>query len=311
MTDKNSRLIDWAKGVLLGAGYPAPDESDLLVETPHSMVFRIQAGNDVFYLKQTPAPLFVEAFVLQSLANTDAVPRVLAADEVLSCFLMHQCGEESLRTRFAGAADWDAMCESIRVYKSVQQKAHPHIDDYIEKGIPDWRFSKLPDLYRVMVTDTEYLKRCSLNDAEIAGLREKTQSFSQTCVVLEQMTLLDTVNHSDFQENNVLVDDAGNLAIIDWGEVTIGNPLLSLMLFLVKAGSRYRVGSGDAAYQKMEDCIFDGFNIEDRSHVVQQIKAVLPVYYILTLRNVEQATGETTPVWNERAGGSFKMFLGH
>lgn len=309
MSGSETKIIDWAKYVLLGAGYAAPDKSDLVVETPYSMVLRLQSGDNVFYLKQTPKPLFVEAFVMQSLADTHAVPRVIATDESLSCFLMHQSGEESLRTRFAGVADWDAMCESIRLYKSVQQKANPYISDYIEKGIPDWRFSKLPDLYQAMVVDTEYLKRCSLNDTEIAELQEKIQPFSQACAALGQMDLPDMLNHSDFQENNVLVDDAGKLAIIDWGEVAIGNPLLSLMLFLVKAGSRYKVGPGDVAYQKMEDCIFEGFNIEDRVHVVQQIKVVLPIYYILTLRNIEQATGETMPVWNERASGSFKMFL--
>jgi hypothetical protein len=306
---EHKSIINWAADRLVDAGYARPDQTELIVETPHSLVMRICAGDKVFYLKQTPALLYVEALILQELADTDAVPLVVAADQELRCFLMPACGEESLRTRFAGMADWDFMCKGIRLYKSVQDKAVAYIEDFSDKGVPDWRFSKLPDLYRVIVEDTEYLHRCGLSDEDIGALQERMQSFSAVCADLAQMGLRDTINHSDFQENNILVSNTGKLSIIDWGEVGIGNPLLSLMLFLVKAGSRYKAGPGDVAYQKMEDCIFEGFNVEDREHIVQQIKVVLPIYYILTLRNVEQATDQTTPVWNERAGGSFKMFL--
>ena len=283
-------IITWAKQALHAYGYNTNVDVELVLETPWSCVIKLFNQKDCFYLKQCPVDLLIESKVIQILhqsCNVTNIPSIIATNIALRCFLMTSCGDQTLRAFFSGNLQSDLLINSITVYKSLQKATSTHIDQFIGTGVPDWRLQNFPTLYQKLIYGTYkniLLKSKILTIEQIAELQKLQSAFNDTCKKLSDFKIQDCLNHSDFHDNNILINNlTKEIAIIDLGEVTIGNPLLSLSTCLRTIADRYQLQPKDEAYIKLKSAFFEGWEIanKDLPKILELVAKILPIYFIL------------------------------
>ena len=98
------------------------------------------------------------------------------------------------------------------------------------------------------------------------------------------------------------------ISIIDWGEVAIGNPLFSIINFTENFTKRNPNLIG--LIQLTESVTLDFFSSkEQQNYTIDKIKKLLPIYYIMTLLNLESKIGQSIRKLDQRILDSFKYFL--
>src|SRR5580700_11527300 len=96
---KPDQSLEWAIQYLTSCNDKMDIHTKEIVETSYSRVYEIKMGEQIVYLKQTPALLFHEPKMLAFLEEQGVshAPKLLAEEPDLLSFLMTSCGEISLR----------------------------------------------------------------------------------------------------------------------------------------------------------------------------------------------------------------------
>src|SRR3990167_11120626 len=145
----NKEIINWSRDALLSRGYVLKDSlPENIQKTPWSYVVRFATSEGYIYLKQMPALLALEPTVIQILHDQfhTAVPKIIAHNAKLNCFLMKDAGRplrETLKNKF----DVALLCKAIDQFTAMQLDVADHINIFINIGVPDWRLDKLPNLF--------------------------------------------------------------------------------------------------------------------------------------------------------------------
>ncbi len=278
----HTKAIEWAMGVL-----KQPEiNTAVVVATPWSNVLKISTLQGPVYLKQTPPDLFIEVDIIQKcreLCGITYIPEVIATDKKLRCFLMKECGDVSLRTVFDGHLNVDLLVQGLQVYKNMQHATAPHVDAFLQTGVPDWRLKQFPKLYQALVSDEAFLKGHGLEAAQIQILQNAVNNLETLCHELSNYGIPECLSHSDFHENNMLLSNATQkVSIIDLGETAINHPLFSLAAFLKIPCNLYNITVASLDFQKLHETCFNGW-LEDKKsmiRVVEIINILLPLYLV-------------------------------
>lgn len=278
----HNQIILWAKNIL-GENIL---NIETVVETPWSNVLKITTLQGPVYLKQTPSDLFIEVDVIQKcreLCGITDIPEVIAADKKLHCFLMKGSGDASLRTVFDGHLNIDLLVQGLQVYTRMQNATAPHVDDFLQAGVPDWRLEHFPKLYQDLVNNEEFLKTHELEALQIKILQDATRKIETLSQKLSNYGIPECLTHSDFHENNMLFSNATQkVSIIDLGETAINHPLFSLAAFLKIPCNLYNVTFASTDYQKLHETCFNGWLDDKKSmiRILEIINILLPVYLL-------------------------------
>lgn len=123
----------------------------------------------------------------------------------------------------------DLLGKGISHYVSIQRKLENDTPMLLASGLLDWRLDKFPLLYRELIQETDLLIADGLSQKEIDALNQNYDFCEEQCEKLAKYKISETINHCDFQDNNILLsEETGELSIIDWGEVVISHPFFSL-----------------------------------------------------------------------------------
>ncbi len=280
--DKLTEALAWAKKAL----NQTKMNMTVVVETPWSNVLKISTLQGPVYLKQTPPDLFIEVDIIQKcreLCEITDITEVIAANKDLRCFLMKECGDASLRTVFDGHLNVDLLVQGLKVYKNMEKATAPHVDAFLQAGVPDWRLEHFPKLYQDLVSDEEFLKAHGLEAAQIQILQNAVRKVETLCQELSHYGITECLNHSDFHDNNMLISSATQkVSIIDLAETAINHPLFSLVSFLKISCDRYKVRVASIEYQKLHETCFNGWLEDTKSmiRVIEIINILLPVYLL-------------------------------
>ena len=279
---EHTKIIEWAMKELKQTEI----NTVVVVQTPWSNVLKINTTQGPVYLKQTPPDLFIEVDIIQKcrdLCEITDIPEVIAANKNLHCFLMKECGEESLRTVFDGHLNVYLLVQGLQVYKTMQQATATHVDAFLKAGVPDWRLDQFPQLYQALVSDEAFLKRHGLEAVQIQTLQNAVKNLYTLCQELSHYQIPECLNHSDFHDNNMLYSyTTQQVSIIDLGETAITHPLFSLAAFLKVPCNIYNLATTSTDYQKLHETSFNGW-LEDKKsmiRVVEIINRLLPVYLL-------------------------------
>lgn len=281
--ESHDTIISWAKKVL----NPSTFESELIVETSWSSVVKINAGAEPVYLKQTPRDLFLEAEIIKLLCagGIKAIPQIIADNKNEHCFLMKKCGDVTLRDYFDGNLQLDILKQAIVSYKNLQQSTVKCVDKLLAIGVPDWRLDKFPGLYNELIRNTEYLDDNNVTIEQQRQLHQYKDRVKNLCAELATFRIAETLNHSDFHDNNILYDNTNKTtAIIDLGETAINHPLFSLHACIEAVKNRYHLTEDSAEYKLLQQCAFDGF-LDDKQkfdRAIEIITQLFPVYLLFT-----------------------------
>jgi hypothetical protein len=176
-----------------------------------------------------------------------------------NCFLMKDYGNplrESLKKNFQPTL----LCEGIKKYTDIQRAVENDTGTFFELGVPDWRLEKLPNLYKELIgedNEKNLLKQDGITAVELKILHELYPVFVAMCKLLSRYKIPETLDHCDFHDNNMLVEDNTKvLTIIDWGESVISHPFFPLISFISTAASRYKIQETDALFIKLKEVCF-------------------------------------------------------
>lgn len=281
---EHAEIIKWAMKTLKHTEM----NSSVVIETPWSTVLKINTPQGLVYCKQTPPNLFIEVDVLQKchdLCKITDIPEVIAANKNLHCFLMKACGDASLRTVFNGQLNVELLVQGLQVYRKIQQATAPHVNAFLQAGVPDWRLEHFPKLYLDLISNEDFLLTHGLESAQITILKNAVSKVEMLCQTLSKYEIPECLNHSDFHENNMLFNNiTKKVSIVDLGETAINHPFFVLAAFLKIPCNLYNVAVDSIEYQKLYDTCFNGW-IDDKKSMIRVVKLInilLPVYLLLT-----------------------------
>lgn len=245
--DAGADITAWGFAALGVSSVPVT----IVTETPWSKVLRLETTPAPAYLKQTPAPLFIEAAILKSLeapCGFKKVPHLVAENQELNCFLMTACGTHTLRTTFENDGfSLSLMQKGLEVYKALQSATAPYIDHFLQLGVPDWRPENLATLYGQLLADESFLAAQGFSPDEVGALRNTLPVCEQISRMLTVSPLPACLSHSDLHDNNMLLDPVtGQISLIDVGETAIEHPFISLACCLSRLSWRYKISPGSA-----------------------------------------------------------------
>jgi RimJ/RimL family protein N-acetyltransferase len=287
------KIISWAKNTLKITDDKAFASSKAIVKTPWSNVLEINTGDETVYLKQTPIDLFLEAEIIKLLcaSGIKTIPQIIADNKNEHCFLMPRCGDVTLRDYFDGNLQLDVLKQAIVSYKKLQQSTIKCIDELLAIGVPDWRLDKFPGLYDELISNTEYLDDNNVNIEQQKQLHQYKDRVKNLCAEFATFGIAETLNHSDFHDNNILYGKKNNtISIIDLGETAINHPLFSLHACIgavknrYNLTDRYNLTEDSTDYKSLQQCAFDGF-LDDKQkfdRAIEIMTLLFPVYLLFT-----------------------------
>jgi hypothetical protein len=292
-----------------------------IVEPAHSIVKKINTSQGVFYLKQTPPALFLEPDTLALLhaQGCQHIPTVIAKNDEYHCFLTTACGDVTLRALFSkDNIDIDLLGRGINNYVSIQRKLEHETSKLIAFGLTDWRLDKFPLLYQELIQETDLLIADGLTPIEISALNQAYNFCQEQCERLSRYEILETINHCDFHENNIILSQkTGELSIIDWGEAVIGHPFFSLNTCLWNLTYFHNMNPHDSQYQALQRiCVsswLDNHNESDLLTAFNIANDLLGIFAALGYKLMYEATAKQSKTVQEEHPGSIagclKSFL--
>ncbi len=203
----------------------------IIAQTSYSHVYQIETSEGIFYLKQVPKMFCIEPKMLTFLQGQGCqnIPIVIAQNNELHCFLMIFCGDISLRHLFKKQINFDMLKRGIANYTKIQRSVENQTEQLLKMGVLDWRLNQFASLYSQLLQQEQLLIEDGLTKLEIDKLRELYPECMKLCSDLSEYRMPETINHCDFHENNMIIDHkTGEINIIDWGEVVLSHPFLSL-----------------------------------------------------------------------------------
>jgi len=196
---------------------------------------------------------------------------------------MKECGDGSFRTVFDGHLNIELLVQGLKIYTRMQQATVPHVDAFLQAGVPDWRLEHFPKLYQELVSNEDFLQTHGLEAAQIKVLQNAVGKVETLCQALSKYRIPECLNHSDFHENNMVFSNATKkVSIIDLGETAINHPFFSLAAFLKVSCDSYNIAFTSTDYQKLYETCFNGWLDDKKSMVtvVELINILLPVYWL-------------------------------
>jgi len=292
---KDNKCIDWAKGFLISNGYTIKSEAMPITTAPWSIVWKFKTESGCIYLKQTIPEFFIETKVIEVIdrVQSDIVPKVIAVNLDLHCFLMRDAGH-TLRERFKNKFDADLLAELIKKYTLLQCAISEQSEALINYGVPDWRLRNLPQMFASLIENDLLLDEIGITTREKSKLNASKKRFSEICERLSSFKIPESLSHCDFHDNNVLYDEkTHHLTVIDLGEVVISHPFFSLhALFFMQEWWGY-FKKGDQDYLKTKDACLDNFRqfeSEQNLHEIFELTLLLhPLYYVFCIMRLISA----------------------
>ncbi|MFT4059857.1 MAG: aminoglycoside phosphotransferase family protein [Legionella sp.] len=282
--NNHSRIFKWARDYLASQGYFFEHLPHIVQETPWSNVFRFTTSKGDVYLKQ-PAPLLAqEAKVLQLLRRqfNASVPLVMAINDDLHCFLMQDAGI-SLRRYLKSEFHPDLLCQAIKAFAAFQRSIENNIEPFLALEVPDWQLNKLPELYKQIINQTDFLKADGMTDKELQTLHDLCPQLLEESKLLSEYNIPETIVQPDCNTNNILICPNNNeFTFIDLGELAISHPFFSLHNFLYTATIHHGVKETDKICHQLQDaCIENWLELEAKEQLMKAFrlaKKLWPIY---------------------------------
>ncbi len=316
--DFEAQLITWGSKELVSKGYTLRQPPETIVETPWSTVVCFTASNESFYLKQTPADLFIETQIIRAIQQNypqSLTPRILAENSDYHCYLMKSCGDYSLRTKFNGVINKELLIQGLDSYIKVMRSFEDNYEPLKMIGVPDWRIHRFPELLSELLAQESFLQDEGLSADEIEQLRQQIPQIELSCEYLAKAKVKQSLVNGDFNENNLIFNEStGQIAIIDWGESVITHPFLSIAGHLRNNARRYQLDVEGSLLNEIKhkciSCWLDVATLDELEEIYELSLKLLPIFSVLAIYRLQSATkNKSKEKQNWFIGGFLKSLL--
>ena len=249
----------WIRERLAGLGIEEAGE----LEQPHvrwwSTVLRVPTSDGDFYFKAlSPLHLF-EAALTEALARwtPDRVTELVAVDEGRGWMLMRDGGTR-FREVLRGTADLRHWERVLPLYAQLQIDVAPHREELLALGVPDQRLYRLPGDFERLLDERDLLLTGeeALTADEHERLRALVPDVAAMCERLAAAGLPETLQHDDFHDGNVFVQD-GSYRVFDWGDSCVSHPFHTLVVTLRSIAHRLDLEPGAPELVRLRDAYLE------------------------------------------------------
>lgn len=168
----------------------------------------------------------------------------------------------------------DILIQMMQAYTELQISATNKTQLFFDLGVPDWRLTKLPTLYRNFINQETLLIEDGLNNDDLIKLRNLESKLSDLCISLAGYKIKDTFGHADFHHRNILINpDTGQTTIIDLGEVVITYPFFSFHNCLHMAKENFSL-TDNQYYQLQLACFKPWLEFESQKNLLNILSIV-------------------------------------
>jgi hypothetical protein len=229
--------LAWADDTLVAAGRQRTGDAQQMRSWNLSSIWRLPTTDGSAWLKVVPPFFAHEGAVIERLAG-GPVPTLLGRDR-----------GRILMAEIAGDDRYDAsgdeLLRMIDGLVAIQAAWAGRTDELLSIGVPDWRAAFLPGA----IADVVERSAGELSEPERLALDRFVGSLPARLADAEACGLPDTLVHGDFAPGNVRGDGATEpMVFLDWGDSTVGQPLLDQPAFL----DRTPAGEGPAIRARWE-----------------------------------------------------------
>jgi hypothetical protein len=298
ITKENEALIRWVSQALNVDQSLILKKSEVVVETPWSIVLKIVLSDGEYYLKKTPPDLFIETTIneyITSMLPDSFLPKVFSKNKDLACFLTKSAGDISLRKQFNGNIDRALLAQGIKNYLNILRALEQSTVILIEKGVPDWRLEQLPKLFSELLEKKELVDEEHMTVHDINALLDFLPEIERICKKSADFGIQQTLINADFNENNVILNKTTNaLSIIDWGESVISHPFLTIASHLRSLSRRYNLDSRRGLLAEIKEVCFscwsDLASQTACAEIYEDILKLQPVFSALAIKRLQSAS---------------------
>ncbi len=201
-----------------------------------SCVLRVSTEAGECYFKAVAESIRRECAVTAYLARhfPGSVARVVAADPERRWLLM----ADARGRRLEDIDDAPAWERAAAMYARLQLACVTRQDDLHALGCPTRSLDTLDAAIEPLLADAAALRSGELDGlsaGEMDRLRSRAPELRRRCERLAALEIPLTIEHGDLWPGNFLVDGA-TCTLIDWEDVAIGHPLVSLAPLMVGLG---------------------------------------------------------------------------
>ena len=224
-------MLAWADHVLVAARRPRHGAAVQVKTWNLSSVLRLPtAGGDV-WCKSVPA-FFAHEGPLMALLG-EAEPGLVPA--VIAYRPEHGAGSTALLEGVPGVDQWEApepvLAEMAVRWVDAQDHWAARVDELLRLGLPDRRSEPLLDAVRGLVARPEV--RSTLPAGDLAAVDALVAELPERLAALDACGLPATLVHGDLHPGN-WIGDGRRLALVDWGDSTVGHPMIDVRAFLAR-----------------------------------------------------------------------------
>jgi hypothetical protein len=229
------RTDHWLHAGLADRGLSLTGEPVLQHAQPWSSVWRVPTSGGPHWLKHNGPGTRYEPALLQVLADSGAegVPDVLAADAGLGWSLTADAG--SPMRLLPGGEDATHWERALRTYARIQRRLEGSVDLLLARGVPDHRPQGTPARAHELLADPSAMRRGhpdGLTEEAERRVRGLLPDLAGWCAELAGSPVPVSIQHDDLHANNVMLDAAGRMTVIDWGDAHVAHPFATLLTTL-------------------------------------------------------------------------------
>lgn len=288
----HAAIRTWAYEQLREKGIYALDGFEDVRLMPWSSVYRVQTDQGFFYLKHVQGEGCYEAQLLLMLEThfEGMVPSLLASSGDLSCFILRDAGE-TLRT-YLGRAGYDVTLikKVFDAYCMIQRTMESQVDALMSAGVPDWRLQTFTKRYEHFLQDTSFLSGIGIDKTVHKTLTSLGPQVYALCETIDRVGVRETLEHADFQDNNVLIRN-DRFVISDWGDAVISHPFFSLASFLRSAERNHAIAT--SLRQELESSyLHHWMNRYSEDEILKAYRGIIALQDIKWVMNFHHATLE-------------------
>jgi hypothetical protein len=216
---------------------------------------------DLWFKANAPPHAF-EAALLAMLERIrpGRVPELVAVDTDHGWLLMRDGGSR-LRELVRSSADLGHLDQALATYAGLQLAAASSVDALLAAGVPDQRLSTLPASLEQLLEDEDALllgRPGGLTGEEHTRVRALLPDVVSACSRLTDYGIPETIQHDDFHDGNVFVQD-GRYLVFDWGDSCVSHPFHSLVVATRAAAHRLELPPGGPDLLRLVDAYLEPF----------------------------------------------------
>jgi len=312
------KIIHWSKKNLNKSDCDANINSDVVVETPWSLVVKINSNGDEYFTKQTPKELYIEYEIISIIGKHlqgSPTPEIIASNKDLNCFMMKSAGHVNLRSLFDGklnTAIWELGLDN---YMKIVRGMGKNETDFLKIGAPNWRIEKMPKLLNDLLKDELSLKKEGFSNSELKSLKEYIPKIQNLVERLAKYGIGQTLINADFNEGNLVLNKiTGAVTVIDLGESVISHPFFTIAAHLNNIARRYKLDLEDTILESAKSrCLAHWNDATDNQDIAESYKIImilLPLFFALGVYRLCVATDfKCAPMISFKVADCLRMLL--